>query len=142
MMIKNLDEKAARKLLKEQKFGHLGCVSESGEPYIVPINYLYKDDEIYIHCLPGQKLDALRTNGKVCLQVEKIENSCGWQSAIAFGEFQEVKRTNKKIEILKEFSTRFEHLTPVEAMMEEQWNLGGLVVFRLNIKRITGMSES
>ena len=141
-MIKNLDEKAARKLLKEQKFGHLGCVLESGEPYVVPINYLYKDDEIYIHCLPGQKLDALRTNGKVCLQVEKIGKSCRWQSAIAFGEFQEVKRMNIKIEILKEFSTRFEHLTPVESMMEEQWNLGGLVVFRFNIKRITGMSES
>ena len=60
MMIKNLDEKATRKLLKEQKLGHLGCVLESGEPYVVPVNYLFKDDEIYIHCLPGQKLDALR----------------------------------------------------------------------------------
>ncbi len=141
-MIKNSDEKAARKLLKEQKFGHLGCVLESGEPYVVPVNYLFADDEIYIHCLPGQKLDALRANGKVCLQVEKIGESCRWQSAIAFGEFQEVKRTDKKVEILKEFSAGFEHLTPVEAMIEEQWNLGGLVVFRLNIKRITGMSEN
>ena len=141
-MIKNLDEKATRKLLKEQKLGHLGCVLESGEPYVVPVNYLFKDDEIYIHCLPGQKLDALRANGKVCLQVEKIGKSYRWQSAIAFGEFQEVKRTNKKIEILKEFSARFEHLTPVEAMIEEQWNLGGLVVFCLNIKRITGIAES
>ena len=141
-MIKNLTEKEARKLLSEQKIGHLGCVLESGEPYIVPVNYLFKDDEIYIHSWPGQKLDALRANGKVCLQVEKIGDSCRWQSAIAFGEFKEVKRTNKKIEILKEFSARFEHLTPVEAMIEDQWNLGGLVVFRLHIKRITGMAES
>ena len=141
-MIKNLDEKAARKLLKEQKLGHLGCVLESGEPYVVPVNYLFRDDEIYIHCLPGQKLDALRANGKVCLQVEKIGKSCRWKSAIAFGEFQEVKRTNKKLEILKELSDSFEHLTPVEAMIKEHWNLGGLIVFRLNIKRITGISES
>ena len=42
-MIKNLDEKAARKLLlREQKLGHLGCVLESGEPYVVPANYLFK----------------------------------------------------------------------------------------------------
>ena len=141
-MIKNLDEKAARELLNEQRIGHLGCVLENGEPYVVPVNYLFKDEGIYIHCLPGQKLDALRANGKVCLQVEKIGKSCRWKSAIAFGEFQEVKRMNKKIEILKEFSIRFEHLTPVEAMIEEQWNLGGLVVFCLNTKRITGMSES
>ena len=141
-MIKNLDKYEAQKLLKEQKLGHLGCVLESGEPYVVPVNYLFKDDEIYIHCLPGQKLDALRANGKVCLQVEQIEKPCRWQSAIAFGEFQEVKRMNKKVEILKEFSAHFDHLTPVEAMSEEHWNPGGLVVFRLNIKRITGMSES
>ena len=141
-MIKNLDEKAARKVLKEQRIGHLGCVLESGEPYVVPVNYLFKEGNIYVHCLPGQKLDALRANGKVCLQVEKIGDSCQWQSAIAFGEFQEIKRTNEKIEILKEFSARFEHLTPVEAMMEEKWNVGGLVVFRINIKRISGMAES
>jgi len=141
-MIKNLDEKAARKVLKEQRIGHLGCVLESGAPYVVPVNYLFKEGNIYVHCLPGQKLDALRANGKVCLQVEKIGDSCQWQSAIAFGEFQEIKRTNEKIEILKEFSARFEHLTPVEAMMEEQWNLCGLVVFRINIKHITGMAES
>ncbi len=141
-MIKNLTEIEAQDLIKEQKLGHLGCVLESGEPYVVPVNYLFTGDEIYIHCLPGQKLDAMRANGKVCLQVEKIEKPCRWQSAIVFGEFQEVKRTNKKVEILKEFSTRFEHLTPVESMMEEQWNPGGLIVFRINVKRITGMSES
>ncbi len=141
-MIKNLDEKAAQELLKEQRIGHLGCVLENGEPYVVPVNYLFKEDGIYFHSLPGQKLDAMRANGKICLQVEKIGGSCQWQSAIAFGEFQEVKRMNKIIEILKEFSMRFEHLTPVEAMIEEQWNLGGLVVFRINIKLITGMAES
>ena len=141
-MIKILSENEARELLHNQKFGRLGCVLESGEPYVVPVNYLFKDDGIYVHVLPGQKLDAMRVNGKICLQVDKIEDSCRWQSAIAFGEFQEIKRMNQKIEILKEFSSRFEHLTPVEAMIEEQWNPGGLVVFRLNIKRITGMAES
>ena len=141
-MIKNLNENEARELLHDQKFGHLGCVLENGEPYVVPVNYLFKDDGIYVHVLPGRKLDAMRANGKICLQVDKIEDSCRWQSVIAFGEFQEIKKINKKIEILKEFSAEFEQLTPVEAMIEEEWNIGGLVVFRLNIKRITGMSES
>ena len=141
-MIKNLTENEARELLRNQKFGHLGCVLESGEPYVVPVNYLFKDDGIYIHVLPGQKLDAMRENRKICLQVEKIDDKTRWQSVIAFGEFQEVKRINEKTDILKEFSASSDHLTPVEAMREEQWNQGGLVVFRLNIKRITGMSES
>jgi nitroimidazol reductase NimA-like FMN-containing flavoprotein (pyridoxamine 5'-phosphate oxidase superfamily) len=140
-MIENLNEEAVREFLKEQKFGHLGCVLESGDPYVVPVNYLFKDESIYVHSLPGRKLDALRENGKVCLQVERVEDSCRWQSAIVFGEFQEIKRTNEKMEILNEFSARFEHLTPVEAMMSEKWNLGGVIVFRINIKRLTGMAE-
>ena len=86
---------------------------------------LYQDETIYIHSLPGQKLDALRANGKVCLQVEKIGKACRWQSVIVFGEFQEVKRTNEKIKVMQEFFRKFERLTPVEAMIEEEWNLGG-----------------
>jgi nitroimidazol reductase NimA-like FMN-containing flavoprotein (pyridoxamine 5'-phosphate oxidase superfamily) len=141
-MIKNLNENEVRELLHDQRFGHLGCVLASGEPYVVPVNYLFKDDGIYIHVLPGQKLDAMRENHKICLQVDKIENSSRWQSAIAFGEFQEIKKINEKIEILKEFSEHSEQSTPVETMIEEQWNLGGMVVFRLNIKRITGMEAA
>ncbi len=141
-MIMNLNENEARELLHDQKFGHLGCILESGEPYVVPVNYLFKDNGIYIHVLPGQKLDAMRINHKICLQVDKIEDSSRWQSVIAFGEFQEIKKINEKIEILKKFSVHSERSTPVEAMIEEEWNLGGMVVFCLNIKRITGISES
>lgn len=141
-MIKNLDENEARKFLAEQKFGHLGCVLETGEPFVVPVNYLYEDDGIYVHSLPGQKLDALRLNPKVCLQVERVETGLRWQSVIASGEFQEIKKTNEKFRILQEFTNRFERLTPVEAMSAENWNQGGLVVFRIEIKRLTGMAES
>ncbi len=48
MTIKILDEKAARKLLQEQQFGHLGCPLPGGEPDIVPINYLFYEEEIYV----------------------------------------------------------------------------------------------
>lgn len=141
-MIKELDEKTARKLLNQQKFGHLGCILEDGEPYVVPVNYLYRDEEIYIHSLPGKKLDALRENGKICLQVEKITDGCRWQSVIVSGEFQEIKKVNEKIKFMQEFSKTFERLTPVEAMIEEKWNLGAIIVFRINIKQITGMAEN
>lgn len=140
-MIKELSEKETRELLKTRRFGHLGCVLKSGEPYVVPVNYIFKDKAIYLHSLPGQKLDALRENRKACLQVEEIKEGFGWKSAIAFGEFQEIKRTNEKIKILQEFNERFPELTPVEAMMEEEWNVGGLVAFRILVKKITGMAE-
>lgn len=142
MMIKFLEEKTAWKLLSEQKFGHLGCLLPTGEPYVVPVNYLVQDEKIYIHSLPGQKIDALRENRKTCLQVEKIDDLFHWQSVIVFGEFQEVKRKNEIIKVMQEFVKKFDRLTPVEAMIEDEWNAGGIIVFRINIKRITGMKES
>lgn len=141
-MIKNLSDKAAKKILKTQTFGHLACVLQSGEPYLVPVNFLYRDEAIYVHSLPGKKLEALRENGKACLQVEEIENICRWQSVIAFGDFEEIKSINKILEIMREFAKKFERLTPVEAMIEEKWNAGGTVVFRINVNRVTGVAES
>ena len=140
-MIKSLSEPAARELIKQLGFGHLGIILETGDPYVVPVNYIYTDETVYLHSLPGAKIGALRANGRVCLQVEKIESDFRWQSAIAFGEYQEIKKTNEIIKVLHEFNERFERLTPVEAMSEENWNPGGVVVFRINITQITGMAE-
>jgi nitroimidazol reductase NimA-like FMN-containing flavoprotein (pyridoxamine 5'-phosphate oxidase superfamily) len=140
-MIKQLDENAARKLFKEQKYGHLGCILAGGEPYVVPVNYLYLDDEIYIHSLPGNKIDALRLNGKICLQVEKIKDSYQWQSAIGFGEFQEIKKKQVVIRILHEFTEHFPRMTPVEGMITDEDVVSELVLFRIDIKKISGIEE-
>lgn len=140
-MIKKLSEKKTKYLLENSKIAHLACVLESGEPYVVPVNYIFKEDRIYIHSLPGQKLDALRTNRKACIQVEEIVDGCRWKSAIAFGEFQEIKKINEKIKVLQEFTARFKRLTPVEAMIEENWNPGAVVVFCINVNQISGMAE-
>lgn len=141
-MIKPLDENAALEFLSKQKFAHLGCTLPDGEPYVVPVNYLYLDETIYLHSLPGKKINALRADGRICLQVEKIEDSYNWQSVIVSGEFEEIKSNAVKTEIMQEFSKKFERLTPVEAMIEEKQDLGEIVIFRINIKRITGMAES
>ncbi len=141
-MIEELSRREAEKLFEKCKFGHLACVLESGEPYLVPINYLFIDGSIYVHTLPGKKLDALRGNGKVCLQVEEIKSDCLWRSAIAFGEFQEIKKREEKLKILLKFSEHFGRLTPVEAMSKENWNKDGIVVFRINIRQITSVAES
>lgn len=139
-MIKTLDENTARKFLGEQNFGHLGCTLEDGNPYVIPVNYLFIKNHIYFHSLPGKKIDALRKNGKICLQVEKIEDIC-WKSVIAFGEFYEIKQTNEKIDILLEFNKQFPQLTPVEAMNHADRTPDETIVFRINIKRLTGIAE-
>ncbi len=61
---------------------------DGGEPYIVPLNFGYRDGCLYFHCArEGRKLDILRKNPKVCFELEadvhlvKGEKACQWSTS-------------------------------------------------------------
>ena len=133
-------EAEARSLLNFAKVGRLGCVV-NGEPYIVPVNYLFDDGAIYIHTLPGRKLEALRAHPRACVQVDEIRDDFNWRSAIAYGDFEEVRVPSDRQSILNKLLAHFPLLTPVESQMIEDANAPDSVVFRIRVDRITGMGE-
>jgi nitroimidazol reductase NimA-like FMN-containing flavoprotein (pyridoxamine 5'-phosphate oxidase superfamily) len=133
-------EEEARSLLKFARVGRLGCV-DNGEPYIVPINYLFEEESIYSHSLPGRKLDALRTNPRACLQVDEIRDDLNWRSVIAYGNFEEIRVPTDRRSILSKLLARFPLLTPVEAVMAQDAAAPDSIVFRIRIDTITGVAE-
>ena len=56
-MTRMLDENETRRLIAAGKIGRLGCI-DNGEPYVVPINYLFENMAIYSHSMPGRKIEA------------------------------------------------------------------------------------
>ena len=72
-MLGQLTEKQVEEMLSEQITGRLGC-HHRGETYIVPVNYVYKNEFVYAHSGPGKKVDMMRKNPKVCFEVEEIES--------------------------------------------------------------------
>jgi hypothetical protein len=141
-MIRELDEQSAIKFISERGFARLGCVLETGEPYVVPVNYLFQDNSVYIHSSPGLKLEALSRNPRACLQVDEIKNLFEWQSVIAFGTFEEVKDRRLHEEIMDLMLKIFQKLTPADAVREGVESNGERVLFRINIDRVTGRMES
>ena len=135
-----LAEEEALELLNSAKVGRLGCV-DNGEPYVVPINYVFADGSIYSHSLPGRKIEALRAHPRACLQVDEIENDFKWRSAIAYGNFEEIRNPGDRKAILRKLLSRFPLLTPVESVIAQDAAAPNSVVFRLCIDRITGMAE-
>ncbi len=66
--IESRDEMEA--FLDQEVLGYLGLVDEEGKPYVVPLNYSYRDGRILFHCaLEGKKLDCIRANPNVCFAV-------------------------------------------------------------------------
>jgi uncharacterized protein len=138
--MKTLTDDESRALLTASRIGRLGCI-DSGEPYIVPINYLFEDESIYSHSMPGRKIDALRAHPRACFQVDEIENDFRWRSVIAFGQFEEIRVPNERQAVLSKLLTRFPLLTPVESVMARDAGAPNSIVFRIKVDRITGVEE-
>ena len=139
-MIKMLDKHEARKVLNAARVARMGCIV-NGEPYIVPINYNFEDDCLYSHSLPGLKIDGLRENPRACVQVDEIESDLRWRSALAFGKFEEVTKSNERAEILAKLLRSFPMLTPVESAIAIDGLSQEVIVFRIRIERVSGVSE-
>jgi hypothetical protein len=139
-MMKMLDEIAARKVLQSARVARLGCIV-NGEPYVVPISCHLEDDSLYSHSLPGLKISALRENPRACVQADEIESDLHWRSVIAFGKFEEITKSNVRQEILTRLLRKFPLLTPVESAIAVDASTPEVIVFRIRIERLTGVSE-
>jgi len=138
--MKALNEEEAKALLSSAKIGRLGCV-DNGEPYVVPINYVFEDGSIYSHSLPGRKIDALRAHPRACLQVDEIEDDFNWRSVLAHGDFEEIRVPADRRVVLNKLLARFPSLTPVESVMARDASSPDSIVFRIRVDLITGVSE-
>ena len=73
-------------VLKSSKICRL-ALADVNTPYIVPVNYGYKDNALYVHSAKsGKKIDFLKKNPLVCFEVESdvqiiaSENACDWST--------------------------------------------------------------
>lgn len=138
-MITQLSQEEAHALLTTSRVGRLGCVYEGG-PFVVPINYVLDGESIYVHSLPGRKLEALRANPKACLQVDKVIDAYHWSSAIAFGTYEEVTDPSERDRAVRTLLARFPNLTPVESVPVHDGQ-SSVIIFRIRIQEITGVGE-
>jgi nitroimidazol reductase NimA-like FMN-containing flavoprotein (pyridoxamine 5'-phosphate oxidase superfamily) len=139
-MMTMLNDIAVRKVFQSARVARLGCVV-NGEPYVVPINCHLEDDCLYSHSLPGLKISGLRENPRACVQVDEIESDLHWRSAIAFGKYEEITKSNEREEILTTLLRKFPMLTPVESALAVDASAPQVIVFRIRIDRLTGVSE-
>jgi nitroimidazol reductase NimA-like FMN-containing flavoprotein (pyridoxamine 5'-phosphate oxidase superfamily) len=90
---KAVDRDAAIRLLQTGEYGVLSTVDAQGQPYGVPLNYVFHDGGLYFHCaLQGRKLDNLLANRRAsfCVvgrtRVLPAEFNTEYESVIVFGE--------------------------------------------------------
>ena len=139
-MMKMLSNEEARQLFQRARVARLGCIV-NGEPYVVPINCHLEGDHLYSHSLTGLKITGLRENPRACVQVDEIESDLRWRSAIAFGTYEEITKPNERADVLSTLLRNFPMLTPVESAIAIDGSSPEVIVFRISIERLTGVSE-
>ena len=72
---KKLEIKSKEKViefLSSQQTGRIASIDENGFPQIIPMNFVFINDTIYMHShIRGEKLDNIRRNQKVGFEVDK-----------------------------------------------------------------------
>lgn len=89
MFIHEMTESECRQVLHEATLGRLAC-ARGDQPYIVPIYFALDREHIYGFTTLGQKIEWMRTNPQVCLEVDEWTGHNHWQSVIVFGHYQEL----------------------------------------------------
>jgi len=89
MIVTEMDRSQCLALLQASRLGRLACVRD-GQPYLVPITYAVDGDSLYSFSLLGQKIEWMRENGKVCVQVDRFGDQREWRSVVAYGRYEEL----------------------------------------------------
>ena len=93
MVIREMSEGECRKVLARARLARLACAREN-QPYVVPVYLAYEVTGcLYGFTTPGQKVEWMRTNPLVCVEVDEIATYDQWVSVIVFGRYEELPET-------------------------------------------------
>ena len=147
-MLGALNSSEIESLIHREFVGRIGCHADD-MTYIVPVSYAYDGEYIYVHTSEGLKLDIMRKNPNVCFQVDDMHNMANWQSVIAWGNFEELKKGEQRTHAVELLMNRALPIIHSETMhISPHWpfpsneleNIEG-VIFRIRLTKKTGRYE-
>lgn len=88
----------ALELLESSPVAHLGVIVD-GAPYVTPMSFVVDDGRIRFRTMSGKKLDGIKANPRVCIEVSRLDGVTGdWVSVIITGTASEVIDENIQVE--------------------------------------------
>lgn len=143
----DLTPKECEHILESHHYGHLGCIDDH-QPYVIPITYVYSEGFMYGFSLEGHKIDIMRKNPNICIQVERVESGIEWESVLCWGLFEEVTDP-KNIQDIKLLlaeqhgqSILKEGKMTVSPMVKNlQKQIDESIIYRMKPHKMTGKAE-
>jgi uncharacterized protein len=147
MTVRELSIEQCRDMLARSSIGRLGCARDD-QPYIVPVSFTFDqaDHSIYSFSTLGQKVDWMRGNPKVCLEVDDIINQFNWMTVVVFGHYQEIGQSAEQSDVRRRvyelLQQRRSWWLPGAAKMAPDTEHHVPIVYRIRIEQMTGRHTS
>jgi hypothetical protein len=138
------DQSLIEEILSKAEICRIAMIDKN-QPYMVPFNYGYRDNCIYIHSAPsGKKIDLLRLNNHVCFEIEykvriyKNEKACKWgtmyRSVIGYGQVEIMTDHDQKRKGLEIIMAQ--HGAPDQTDFDKN-QMENMVILKLKITGLT-----
>jgi hypothetical protein len=89
MIVREMREGDCYAMIKSGTIARLACARD-GQPYLVPIQYAYALNRLFSFSLPGRKIEIMRQNPKVCLEIEEFSDRQHWRCVLVEGVYHEL----------------------------------------------------
>lgn len=146
MEIRKMNESECHEVLSRATLGRLGC-SQANQPYVVPVYMSFEPNYIYVFSTLGKKIEWMRENPKVCMQVDESKGQGEWTSVIANGTYEELpdpqfaeERAHARNLLEKQHQWWLNALAERRIQMQDQEIAP--IFFRIRIGSITGLRSS
>jgi hypothetical protein len=135
-VIAELDRAEIDDLLRTQVVGRIGCHAD-GETYVVPVIYAYDGEGFYAYSVEGQKIHMMRSNPRVCFEVDEYDGRGSWRSAIVQGTYEELEgaEAERALTLLTE---RFAERAATSEGERRRRGNGPAIAFRIRLDEVTG----
>lgn len=143
MLIHQLTAAQCREVLGRTNLGRLACARD-GQPYIVPVFFSFDRDD---HCLysfstVGQKIEWMRANPKVCVEVEEMADQFHWTTVLVTGRYAEIHNAKEgstaRSRAQELFQRRPEWWLPAAAKVAASAERDQPVFYRILIDKVSG----
>jgi nitroimidazol reductase NimA-like FMN-containing flavoprotein (pyridoxamine 5'-phosphate oxidase superfamily) len=139
LTVEDMPLEEMKALLSRIGYGHLGCARE-GRPYVVPMNYAYDGESLYVFTTEGMKTSFIESNPEVCLQVEEVESPRRWQSVMVTGRAERITAQAEKESAMQLITRTNPTLTPaINRTQIDAWGRANeIVLYRIRPAIIDG----
>ena len=140
MVIHEMTEGECRAMLAGTNIARLACARQN-QPYIVPIRVDLEREFLYGYATLGQKIDWMRENPLVCVEIDEVVTPAQWASVVVFGLYEELPLTPQFEDARRVAETLFQRhpawWEPASAPLGAHQQRPP-IVFRIQITRMTG----